>query len=356
MSRESKPQLESQADAQRDRATEGASTPARSAGKTSAGWMVYGTIWAVLTSACLGYLGAMLAAPANVRASIAALLNSDSAPVVVAAAPREATRVRPSRPELQSGPSAVPPASPEPSEAAPAAEATPATEAKVPDAGAVNPITTGSLPKPEGAQDVGRVRKVKTIVITRRPGPAPAGKSAAPAPVTATAPPLPLRTPRPKPTPTRIAGATVINGPGATATDARPVGTPKVRVAAPTKPAAVNPNPKKVASAPISFGVAEVHVAKPATGIGLSSGPSVASLRLSWEYLRNEHASILAGLHPRFALRRDTGAGGPVYRLIAGPVESRAEAEQICRLLRAKSVACAASDFVGQPLTLAAGN
>ena len=59
-----------------------------------------------------------------------------------------------------------------------------------------------------------------------------------------------------------------------------------------------------------------------------------------WTQLRRAHQSLLGNLQPEVS-RVNLGAGkGVFFRLIAGPLASQAEADRICRELKAKRQFC----------------
>jgi len=114
------------------------------------------------------------------------------------------------------------------------------------------------------------------------------------------------------------------------------------------------PRPEERATAPVAFGAPTVRPAQTDEGadgvaLRLSSAPSISSLRLSWRVLRERHGSILSGLNPRFRTVPD-GPTGVTYQLVAGPIASRTEADQVCTILRAQDVGCAIDAFAGDPL------
>jgi hypothetical protein len=101
----------------------------------------------------------------------------------------------------------------------------------------------------------------------------------------------------------------------------------------------------------VAFGPPQVKpAAEPAgpRGIQIATGPSVDALRISWMVLSERHKEILSRFEPRFV--PSTGANGPGYRLIAGPIESAAAANKVCGDLRARRVTCGVSAFSGEPL------
>jgi hypothetical protein len=83
-------------------------------------------------------------------------------------------------------------------------------------------------------------------------------------------------------------------------------------------------------------------------GVQLATGPSVDALRISWMLLSERHKEILGRFEPRFVV--STGASGPGFRLIAGPMESANAASKVCSELRARRVTCGVSAFGGEPL------
>ena len=100
--------------------------------------------------------------------------------------------------------------------------------------------------------------------------------------------------------------------------------------------------------AEIVFGEPVVtRVGTPEMAVQLAAGPSLQAVRQSWELLSERHAGTLAALQPRVVAPR--GEGG-VYRLLAGPLPSKVDAERICSQLGVGSKACFATKYVGAPL------
>ncbi|MEO1695208.1 MAG: hypothetical protein AAFR55_08220 [Pseudomonadota bacterium] len=193
--------------------------------------------------------------------------------------------------------------------------------------------------------------------------PAPTTAAETPAPPAATRvasngrqPPLPVRAPDVRPRFPNNA-VSVVNGASQIATGAVPAADPpkpQGRIepdaadAARAEPAQAVTN----AQPTISFGDPIVTAARPSSDVvalKLSRAPSVGSLRLSWQVLNDRHASVLQGLRPRYRTMPN-GVGGQAYELLAGPVLSRAEADQLCSLLRVQDVPCSISSFVGAAL------
>ncbi|MEM1307466.1 MAG: hypothetical protein AAGG99_08070 [Pseudomonadota bacterium] len=221
-----------------------------------------------------------------------------------------------------------------------------------------------------------RAQVAKTAgASAEKPAPAAQPKpvaAAAPAPTTATEtpapqaairvasngrkPPLPVRAPDVRPRFPNNA-VSVVNGATQIATGAVPATDPpkpqgRVEPDATDAVPAVPAQAGADAQPTISFGKPIVTAARPSSDVvalKLSRAPSVGSLRLSWQVLNDRHASVLQGLRPRYRTMPN-GVGGQAYELLAGPVLSRAEADQLCSLLRVQDVPCSISSFVGAAL------
>lgn len=85
----------------------------------------------------------------------------------------------------------------------------------------------------------------------------------------------------------------------------------------------------------------------PEMAVQLAAGPSLQAVRQSWELLSERHGGTLASLQPRVVAPR--GEGG-VYRLVAGPLPTKADAQRICSQLGVGSKACFATRYAGVPL------
>ena len=79
----------------------------------------------------------------------------------------------------------------------------------------------------------------------------------------------------------------------------------------------------------------------------LAAGPSLEGLRQSWGQLSERHAGALSTLQPRVVPPRSEGG---LYRLLAGPVRTKADAERICSQLGVGPKACFATTYTGSPL------
>jgi sporulation related protein len=100
--------------------------------------------------------------------------------------------------------------------------------------------------------------------------------------------------------------------------------------------------------AEIVFGEPVVKRAEaPEMGVQLAAGPSLQAVRQRWESLSERHAGTLSTLQPRVVAPR--GDGG-VYRLLAGPLPTKADAERICAQIGVGGKACFATRYAGTPL------
>ena len=97
----------------------------------------------------------------------------------------------------------------------------------------------------------------------------------------------------------------------------------------------------------ITFGEPEVTPVRQAFAVQLAAAPSLDALRLSWSLLRDRHGGALASLQPRFVPPR--AEGGP-YRLLAGPLPSKADADKVCADLGKGRQGCFSTSYVGEPL------
>jgi hypothetical protein len=98
----------------------------------------------------------------------------------------------------------------------------------------------------------------------------------------------------------------------------------------------------------IVFGEAVViPAAKKDFAVQLAAGPSLQVLRQSWGQLVERHGSSLASLKPRVVAPRSEGG---IYRLLAGPVPTKAAADRICAELGGGPKACFVTAYIGSPL------
>jgi SPOR domain len=111
--------------------------------------------------------------------------------------------------------------------------------------------------------------------------------------------------------------------------------------------AAPNIETGSIGPAAISFGEPVVTRSNTSFGVQLGAGRSVEALKLSWSLLLDQHGEALSPLQPRVIAPRTDGAS---YRLVAGPFESRTEAEKICAAIALSRNKCFATVFAGEPL------
>ena len=101
--------------------------------------------------------------------------------------------------------------------------------------------------------------------------------------------------------------------------------------------------------APIRFGAPKVTPAAQQfnpSAVVVSAASSLDGLRASWQQLSSKHPALLGTLQPRYDAM---GADGP-YRLLAGPLSDRVEADRLCSALRIYKVTCGVGEFVGNVL------
>jgi hypothetical protein len=128
-----------------------------------------------------------------------------------------------------------------------------------------------------------------------------------------------------------------------------------------TQPAPIETG--SIASAPIMFGdavvittsgpvvtttaIAPAPAAPSRFAVQLAAGPSLDALRLQWSLRAERHGAALASLTPHVVAPRNTG--GP-YRLLAGPLPNKAEADKICTEMGVGNKGCFTTQFIGEPL------
>jgi hypothetical protein len=118
-------------------------------------------------------------------------------------------------------------------------------------------------------------------------------------------------------------------------------------VTPPKKPKVAKARTKPAKAEVINFGPAVVKHAPAAIGIEIGSAPSVDGLRLSWSQMASHNAE-LRNLQARYA--ENGNPAHPNYDLIAGPLNSRAEAKRICQDLIARYQTCKIGEFKGEAL------
>jgi hypothetical protein len=115
----------------------------------------------------------------------------------------------------------------------------------------------------------------------------------------------------------------------------------------PTAVASAAPKPAAVPA--IETGSIEKKAAAPAkpapVGVLLATGPSVDALRLSWSIINDRHGAAVKDLHPRYVVNGK--ADERTYGLVAGPLETVADAKAMCKTMTENGVACEVSQYRG---------
>lgn len=193
-------------------------------------------------------------------------------------------------------------------------------------------IVTGSLPPASRAagDHSGAVPEPVTLQPPVEPVSPPVTEVSAPPPPAAKSASA-RKAPDPAPAVGKAAGRKGATPPGTTA---EPIGsfTASVTPAAPGPTTPVSPT---IISRANSYGVQ------------LASGPTVDTLRVSWNLLNERHKGVLKGLEPRYAVPDDPTAA---IALVAGPLTTAEEAARVCSNLRAKRITCAVVSFDGKAL------
>jgi hypothetical protein len=126
---------------------------------------------------------------------------------------------------------------------------------------------------------------------------------------------------------------------------------PKPEPAAPAAPTASPPKLETgsipAGPAAITFGEPEVTPVRQIYTVQLAAGPSLDALRMKWLELRDQFGDTLGPLQPRFVAPRN--GNGP-YRLVAGPLTSKADADKVCAEMSMGRDTCFATTALGQPL------
>lgn len=123
------------------------------------------------------------------------------------------------------------------------------------------------------------------------------------------------------------------------------------QAAAAKKQAAAKAEPAKQSAAnTIETGsIEEKKAAAPAkppqVGVLLATGPSVDSLRLSWTILNDRAADTVRALHPRYVVSGKDSER--TYGLVAGPLETIADAKAVCKTMTERGMACEVSQYRG---------
>ena len=156
----------------------------------------------------------------------------------------------------------------------------------------------------------------------------------------------PAQTPPPPVDPAPVASIPA----SAPASAAAPSPAPAVKPAS-TTAAAATPLPVATAAAPATPEPAEPVSTRSEFGVDIGGGPTLASLRVAWDRIKRNHASLLDGLRPVIAVRDNRG-GQVELRLIVGPIANAAVAARLCASLAAAGLSCQPTMFEGQRLAL----
>lgn len=114
------------------------------------------------------------------------------------------------------------------------------------------------------------------------------------------------------------------------------------------------PAPAARQNEPVTFGapiVTRPVATQPVSsslGVVISNADTVDGLRLSWSALTDRYGSELGGLQPRYMLSTDPSAGS--FDLVAGPIRSQADADDLCRKMQAQKLSCRVGSFAGNAL------
>jgi hypothetical protein len=125
-----------------------------------------------------------------------------------------------------------------------------------------------------------------------------------------------------------------------------PAAGPKVAAAAPEKAATPTAIETGSIEDPPKAPVASAAAAKPApVGVLLATGPSLDALRLSWSILNDRAGDSVRGLHPRYVVSGK--ADEKTYGLVAGPLQTVADAKTLCKSMTDRGIACEVSMYRG---------
>lgn len=122
--------------------------------------------------------------------------------------------------------------------------------------------------------------------------------------------------------------------------------TAKAAAPAPKAPAAQAPAAKQgIETGSIEQKPAAAPVKPAQVGVLLATGPSLDSLRLSWTILNDRAADTVQSLHPRYVVSGKDSER--TFGLIAGPLETVADAKAVCKSMTDRGMACEVSQYRG---------
>ena len=132
----------------------------------------------------------------------------------------------------------------------------------------------------------------------------------------------------------------------------KPVAAPPTQIPPPA--AAAKSPPTQVAQIMSAAGspAAESGASKTEFAIDLGGDMSIDGLRARWANIKGNHGAALEGMRPLVSVREGTKPGTVELRLIAGPVANAGDAAKVCASLQTKGIACRATEFDGQRLSL----
>ena len=309
--------------------------------RSSLFWRLYTLSWVCLAGVAVGYLSVVLTNPELVAklsngAAMAASgqENIEAQKRVTAELQTLRESVSSLRNDLERVETRVASAAKPPVEVAKAAPIT------APEPAASQPKATAAIPALVPINAAEKTPQLATQTVTTQP--VRVGRL----------PPLPVRGPE---RPQRVAAPRINTGAGGTAvilnngqivTGSVPKA-PALNIApTPTPPLVPQPDTSNLRFGAPQPAATALSNGTPATAVVVSAASTLAGLRASWQQLSSKHPALLGTLEPRYDAM---GADGP-YRLLAGPLSDRVEADRLCSELRANGVTCGVGAFVGKVL------
>jgi hypothetical protein len=87
-------------------------------------------------------------------------------------------------------------------------------------------------------------------------------------------------------------------------------------------------------------------------GVDLGGETSLDGLRARWANIKGRHGEALEGLRPLVRVREGSRPGTVELHLVVGPVANAGTAARVCAKLQSTGIACQASEYDGQRLTI----
>lgn len=103
--------------------------------------------------------------------------------------------------------------------------------------------------------------------------------------------------------------------------------------------------PAGIETGSIEHQKAAAPVKPAAVGVLLATGPSLDALRLSWTILNDRHADVIRSLHARYVVSGKDSER--TFGLVAGPLQSVADARAVCKTMTERGMSCEVSQFRG---------